>query len=156
MGSLATRRSPSTARRSFLALPGSATDGRWAGLGAVLDHIDVRRPEPLRAGGNTYLDRNAATGAVLGLQRQDHVDLVQLTSVGGCGRMDAVANVLLTDLAVDVVPMLEEPFFISPWHPAPLQLALGCVDAGNDAVTEGGLDPPLVTTFLPEADQRTP
>ena len=67
------------------------------------------------AGGSAHhLDRDAATGAVLGFQRQDHVDLVELTSVGGCRRVDAVANVLLTDLAEDVVPMLEEPFLVSP------------------------------------------
>jgi hypothetical protein len=92
-------------------------------LGGVWDAVGprchgAREPDvggrPISAGSANHLDRDAAASSVLCSQRLDHVDLVELTSVGGCGRVDAVANVPLPDVAEDVVPMLEEPFLVSP------------------------------------------
>ena len=66
------------------------------------------------AGRPAFREALATAGGVLGSQRLDHGDLMELTSVGRCGRVDAVANVLLADVAEDVVPTLEEAFLVSP------------------------------------------
>ena len=55
--------------------------------------------------------------------------------------MDAVANVLGTNLAVNRIPRLEEVAFFRPGHPTPSHLRHDRFDAVHQAISHRGLQP---------------
>ena len=106
------------------------------GLGAGLDLVGARRPDPFRARGNPRPSPGCGGGAVRGFQRQDYVDLMQLTGVGGCRRVDAVAERSSHGPGGRCRPNARRAVSRSRdiSHASVSLLALGRVDAGDEAV----------------------